>query len=88
MGPDYWMIKAGNDTIGGLRKDKKFEAAHGMICYFEVPSVKEGAAMVTKAGGKLVGENVAINGGENGYFQIFNDLDGKSFSMHSTPPVT
>lgn len=79
------MIKVGSETIGGIRKDKKFEPALGFTPYFEVPSVKEGAAMVKKAGGTLIGENVAIEGGY-GHFQVFKDLDGNTLSLWSKKP--
>jgi predicted enzyme related to lactoylglutathione lyase len=85
MGTDYWMIKAGTETIGGLRKEKKFTPAQGMTTYFTVPSVKEGRTVVTKAGGKLVGDSVAI-GHDKGHFQLFTDLEGNTLALWSQKP--
>lgn len=85
-GTDYWMVKVGSETIGGLRKDKKFTPAQGFTPYFTVPSVKEGRTVVTKAGGKLVGDSVAIGGGEHGHFQLFTDLDGNTLALWSQKP--
>jgi predicted enzyme related to lactoylglutathione lyase len=86
MGKDYWMIKVGTQTIGGISKSQKFQTGDGMTAYFTVPSVKEGKTIITKAGGKLVGDNVAIGGGEHGYYQMFKDLDGNTLALWSKKP--
>ncbi len=86
MGTEYWMIKVGKDTIGGIRKESTttFKPAEGFQAYFIVPSCKEARSVVTKAGGKLQGETVAI--GEHGHFQLFHDLDGNRLSLWSQKP--
>lgn len=88
MGPNYWLITADKGMIGGLRKEPKniFKASVGFTPYFAVPSAKEGAAMVTKSGGKLVGDVVAITNGDDGYFQTFTDLDGNALALWSAKP--
>jgi uncharacterized protein len=83
--PNYWMIKANGETIGALRKDEKFHAAQGFVSYFAVPSVKEGRTVITKAGGKLVGDTVAIDG-NMGFFQLFTDIDGNNVAIWSQKP--
>ena len=85
MAPVYWMIKAGNETIGGLRKETaaEFKLGNSFVPYFTVPSVKEGKMVVEKCGGQLVGDTVAITDGEDGYFQNFSDLDGNILSLWS-----
>lgn len=88
MGPNYWMILAENETIGGLRKEDVNEAKprHGFLAYFTVPSTNEGKILIEKSGGKLSGETVAINGGQDGYYQNFTDLDGNLLSLWSKKP--
>lgn len=89
MGEDYWAVTVENDGIGGLNvvKKSKFKANQsGFIPYFIVPSVKKAAPMITKAGGKLVGKNVAINDGKNGHYQLFKDLDGNTLGLWSKNP--
>lgn len=87
MGKEYWMIKVDKETIGGLRLETKseFKAAQGFTPYFAVPSIKEAKGLVSKAGGKLVGETVAIEG-EHGFYQWFSDLDGNVLSLWSKKP--
>ena len=84
MGPNYWTIKCNGQTIGGLEKcTGTFMAVQGYVPYFAVPSINEACAMVTKAGGKLIGETVAISEGKDGYFHKFTDLDGNTLSLWS-----
>ena len=84
MGPDYWMIKVNNETIGGLRKESlTFKPAAGFVPYFNVPSITEAKSLVEKNGGKLQDDTVAINEGKHGYFQNFLDLDGNLLSLWS-----
>ncbi len=87
-GPMYWTIKAGKEMIGGLRKEPTttFKAIEGFTPYFTVPSVTEGRSLVTKWGGKLVGEVTPINEGKDGHFQNFRDLDGNLLSLWSAKP--
>lgn len=88
MGPSYWMIKVENEFIGGLRKEaiEESKSRNAFIPYFTVLSIREGKVNLEKCGGKLAGETVAINGGEDGYFQNFNDLDGNLLSLWSKKP--
>lgn len=88
MGPGYWMIQVGKEMIGGLRKESVIESqsANAFVPYFTVPSTREGRTLVEKNGGKLVGETIAINGGEDGYFQNFTDLDGNLIALWSKKP--
>ena len=85
MGPNYWLIEVDSRTIGGINLLTKteFKASQGFVPYFTVPSVKEGCSMITKAGGKLVGQTVAIQNGEMGYFQQFTDLDNNTVAIWS-----
>ena len=83
MGPNYWLIKVDNQTVGGLRKDPTFKAAAGFTPYFNVPSITEAKGLVTKLGGKTVDETTPIDGGKMGYFQNFTDLDGNTLSLFS-----
>ncbi|MGZ3651857.1 MAG: VOC family protein [Bdellovibrionota bacterium] len=86
MGDAFWMIKAGDKTIGGLRREtaRDFRPAAGMMAYFSVPSIKEASSLVKQAGGVLVGDSVNI--GEHGYFQLFQDLEANQMSLWSLKP--
>lgn len=83
MGPSYMMIKVEGKNIGGINLDPNAKPCVGFTPYFNVPSITEARGLTTKLGGKLVGEPVAINGGEMGYFQNFTDLDGNTLAFWS-----
>ena len=85
MGTDYWAVKAGGEVIGGLQKKAAATPGNGVLAYFTVPSVKEGKSVISKAGGKLIGDNVEI-GSDHGYFQLFTDLDGNTLALWSKTP--
>lgn len=88
MTATYWTIEVDAKTIGGLNLETKpnFKPAVGFVPYFTVPSVKEGCAMITKAGGQLVGPTVDISKGEMGYFQHFTDVDSNKVAIWSLKP--
>ena len=88
MSPTYWMIEVDSKTIGGLNLETKtnFKSACGFVPYFTVPSVKEGNAMISKAGGQLVGSTVDISKGEMGFFQHFKDVEGNTVAIWSMKP--
>lgn len=88
MTPTYWLIEVDSQTVGGINLETKtnFKPATGFVPYFTVPSTKEGASMITKAGGQLVGPTVAIQNGEMGYFQQFTDLDRNTIAIWSMKP--
>lgn len=82
-GNNYWMIKVENNTIGGIRKEASFTPCTGMYAYFNVPSITEAKSILQKAGGKVTGETMPIDGGKMGYSQNFTDLDGNILALWS-----
>ncbi len=83
MGDDYRLIQVGDKMIGGLRKakaEKRVEADYPVL-YFVVEDMDATAERVTSLGGKLIGEKVLINEGEDGCHYYFSDLDQNIISL-------
>lgn len=75
--PDYWVIQAGEDLIGGLRevREKRAEGASAPILYFTVNDLNQTTARIKELGGTLVGGAVDLGLGR-GHYQFFKDREG------------
>lgn len=82
----YWMVQAGEKTIGGLRREsaRDFRAVAGFVPYLAVPSVKEASQLIEKNGGTLIGGHMNI--GEHGFFQLFQDPESNQMAVWSMKP--
>lgn len=78
---DYWVIQAGNELIGGLRKAPQEQRGVAVpILYFTVEDLNAAAGRVKELGGKLVGERVDL-GKNRGSYQWFNDREGNVVAL-------
>jgi predicted enzyme related to lactoylglutathione lyase len=73
--PDYWVIQAGNEMIGGLRQTpagslKKDGAAP--VIYFTVEVLEPAVKRARDLGAEIVGEKVVM-GDERGRYQWLRD---------------
>lgn len=74
--PDYWVIQAGEELIGGLRHVPRVQKADGTpVLYFTVADLEASSGRVRELGGTLVGERVNL-GKNRGLYQWFRDREG------------
>src|SRR5437660_579438 len=77
----YWMIKIGDETIGGFRKpEEAIKKGDTPIIYFSVPKLDTFVTRAKKLGGTLVGERVDI-GDDMGCYHWLRDHDGNLFGI-------
>ncbi|MCG3204683.1 MAG: hypothetical protein KCHDKBKB_01398 [Elusimicrobia bacterium] len=79
--PDYWVIQAGEELIGGLRKaSAETQSQNSSVLYFTVPNLESSAQRVKELGGQLVGERVDL-GKNRGSYQWFRDREGNMAAL-------
>lgn len=70
---DYWVIQAGDELIGGIRKSSE-KPGPGAVLYFTVDDLNRYSDRVKELGGKLIGERVDL-GKDRGCYQWFRDRE-------------
>ncbi len=71
----YWFIKAGSETIGGLRNlENSIKETDCPILYFSVDKLDPAVTRAKKLGAMLVGERVDIPN-DMGCFHLVRDKD-------------
>jgi len=72
---DYWVIQAGEELIGGIRKMPSINAdMAGPVLYFTVDDLDAYTVRIKELGGTLVGERVQL-GNKGGFYQWFRDRE-------------
>lgn len=73
---DYWVIQAGKDLIGGMRRAEHVRRGGAVpVLYFTVDDLDRYAGRVKELGGKLEGARVDL-GKNRGSYQWFRDREG------------
>jgi predicted enzyme related to lactoylglutathione lyase len=86
--PDYWVIQAGNEMIGGIRKvAEKTTTDRAPILYFTVDELPRYTLRVKELGGKLVGDPVNLGNGRGSY-QWFRDREENLVALWAPEPAT
>lgn len=71
----YWLIEVNGEIIGSLRKaDGIKQDGNYPTLYFKVDAISDASERVKNMGGELQGEVVTLSG-DDGYIQVFKDLD-------------
>ncbi|MFN0118079.1 MAG: VOC family protein [Elusimicrobiota bacterium] len=71
--PDYWVIQAGDELIGGIRQTTRERGEmHIPVLYFTVDDLDVYSYRVKELGGKLVGERVDLEKGRGSYQWFFD----------------
>ena len=83
MGEEYWLIKVGNEMIGGLRHNTTaIKPGDLPIMYFTVPKLAPATALAKKLGAAIVGTRVDIPD-DMGCFQLIRDKDKNLIGLWS-----
>jgi predicted enzyme related to lactoylglutathione lyase len=78
---DYWLIKSGGTSIGGLRRSETGAEPHpGVRLYLEVDDLEATLARVTALGGRIERDRVAL-GGADRWFAVVRDPGEISFGL-------
>ena len=78
---DYWVIQAGEDLIGGIRKvEKGIDSPSAPVLYFTVDDLDVYSQRIRDLGGKLVGERVDL-GKKRGCYQWFRDRENNVVAL-------
>jgi predicted enzyme related to lactoylglutathione lyase len=81
LGADYWIIKEGDKSLGGLQRAATSAAPHaGARIFVEVADLEATLRQVTAIGGQIERERTAL-GGTDGWFAIVRDPSGTSFGL-------
>jgi predicted enzyme related to lactoylglutathione lyase len=81
LGADYWLIKAGDHSIGGLQRSAAADPPHaGTRLYVEVADLEQVLRDVEARGGQAERGRTAL-GGDDRWFAIALDPTGISFGM-------
>lgn len=84
---DYWIIKAGDRSLGGLQRALTSAAPHaGTRLYLQVDDLEETLRQVAVLGGKLERGRTAL-GGTDRWFAIACDPSGISFGLWTPNPA-
>ena len=85
---DYWIIKVGDESIGGLQRSVSKAHPHaGTRLYVEVADLEEVLTEVEDRGGQVERSRTAL-GGDDRWFATAFDPTGVSFGMWTShPPV-
>jgi predicted enzyme related to lactoylglutathione lyase len=88
LGADYWLIKAGGRSIGGLQRAGTDARPHaGTRLYVEVADLEEVLRQVRALGGQVERARTEL-GGDDRWFATALDPTGVSFGMWTAhPPV-
>lgn len=79
--PDYWVIQAGQDLIGGIRKGAPEKTSRNTpLLYFTVNDLAAASARVRELGGTLEGSRVDI-GKKRGSYQWARDREGNLIAL-------
>ena len=78
---DYWVIQAGEELIGGIRKMPAVNAeVAGPVLYFTVDDLARYSSRVQELGGKLIGSSVSL-GNNGGMYQWFRDRENNLVAL-------
>lgn len=81
LGADYWIIKDGETSLGGLQRAATSPAPHaGPRRYVEVADLETTLREVTAIGGLIERKRTALGGADRG-FAIVLDPGGISFGL-------
>ncbi len=81
--PDYWVIQAGEEIIGGLRLVSAPERGlNGTVLYFTVDDLDISCVRVKELGGTLVEGKMDL-GNNRGAYQWFRDREGNLAALWS-----
>jgi predicted enzyme related to lactoylglutathione lyase len=84
---DYWLIKSGGTSIGGLQRAATSTEPHaGVRLYLEVGDLEGTLARVAPLGGRVERDRVAL-GGADRWFAIVRDPSGISFGLWTPHPA-
>jgi predicted enzyme related to lactoylglutathione lyase len=86
LGADYWIIKVGDKSIGGLQRSASNAHPHaGTRLYVEVADLEEVLGEVQARGGQVERARTAL-GGDDRWFATALDPTGVSFGMWTSHP--
>ena len=86
LGADYWIIKAGGKSIGGLQRSAGTTRPHpGPRLYVEVADLEQALTEVRIRGGQIERSRTAL-GGDDRWFGTALDPTGMSFGMWTSHP--
>ena len=86
LGADYWIIKAGEKSIGGLQRSASDAHPHaGTRLYVEVEDLEKTLRDVRDRGGQVERSRTAL-GGDDRWFATALDPTGVSFGMWTSHP--
>ena len=86
LGADYWIIKVGDTSIGGLQRSASSAPPHaGTRLYVEVADLEEVLRAVQAHGGQVERPRTAL-GGEDRWFATALDPTGVSFGIWTSHP--
>jgi predicted enzyme related to lactoylglutathione lyase len=82
LGADYWLIRSGEQTLGGLQRAAPGSAppSAGARLYALVEDLEETLRRVTALGGQVERGRTAL-GGADRWFALIRDPSGVSFGL-------
>jgi predicted enzyme related to lactoylglutathione lyase len=82
LGADYWIVKAGGASLGGLQRAARGSAPPqaGVRLYLEVGDLEETLRQALARGGQVERERTAL-GGADRWFAVIRDPSGVSFGL-------
>jgi predicted enzyme related to lactoylglutathione lyase len=85
---DYWLIKSGGTSIGGLQHAATSTEPHaGVRLYLEVGDLEGTLARVVPLGGRVERDRVPL-GGADRWFAVVRDPSGISFGLWTPHPAS
>jgi predicted enzyme related to lactoylglutathione lyase len=87
LGADYWIIRAGEASLGGLQRAASPTAPHaGTRVYVEVTDLEATLEEAVRLGGTVERTRISL-GGDDRWFAILRDTAGISIGLWTaTPP--
>jgi hypothetical protein len=87
LNADYWIIKAGDKSIGGLQRSASSSRPHaGTRLYVEVADLEEVLRQVQALGGEVERTRTGL-GGDDRWFATAIDPTGVPFGMWTAHPA-
>lgn len=88
LGVDYWIVREGGRSIGGLqRSDGAASAQVGTRLYFEVDDLERVLDRVMRLGGTIERGRTEL-GGDDRWFATFREPTGVSIGLWTANPPT
>jgi len=88
LGADYWIIKVGDSSLGGLQRAESPAPPHaGARLYVEVADLEAVLERAQSLGGEVERARTGL-GGDDRWFATFLDPTGVSFGVWTANPPT